>query len=251
MKRTLALAFLPLIAIAAAAPVQSYKVVHTYPHDRAAFTQGLVFYQGFLYEGTGQEGQSSIRKVELTTGKVVQNRALPPDFFGEGIAILDGKIYEITWQNKLAMVYDLKTFELLNRFTYDTEGWGLTTDGKSLLMSDGTSKLYFRDPATFAVTRKVDVLDAGRPIDQLNELEWVNGEIYANVWKTDRIVRVSPRDGHVLGWIDLHGLLTPQERGDHTDVLNGIAYDAAGKRLFVTGKWWPKLFEIQLAAPEH
>ncbi|SRR5579871_300258 len=247
MKRALASALLLVVAIAAA-PVQSYKVIHAYPHDRKAFTQGLVYYEGFLYEGTGELGRSSIRKVELETGKVVQNRSLPPDFFGEGIAILGGKLYELTWQNKLAMVYDLKTFDVLNRFTYDTEGWGLTTDGKSLIMSDGTSTLYFRDPATFAVTRKIEVRDGASRVDQLNELEWVNGEIYSNVWKTDRMVRISPRDGRVIGWIDLSGLLTPQEQAGHIDVLNGIAYDAAGKRLFVTGKWWPKLFEIQLTA---
>jgi glutamine cyclotransferase len=245
MKRILSLVVLVLAAIAAA-PVQSYNVVHTYPHDRNAFTQGLVFYQGFLYEGTGLEGHSNIRKVELETGKVLQERALPPDFFGEGIVILNGKLYEITWQNKLAMVYDLTTFNLLQRFTYDTEGWGLTTDGKRLIMSDGTSTLRFRSPETFAETGKVQVADSGRPVEQLNELEWVNGEIYANVWNTKRIVRISPKDGHVLGWIDLSGLLKPEDRQDDTDVLNGIAYDATGKRLFVTGKKWPKLFEIVL-----
>jgi glutamine cyclotransferase len=235
---------LVLCAIAAA-PVQSYKVVHTYQHDRGAFTQGLAFYQGFLYEGTGEEGHSNIRKVELETGKVLQNRALPPDFFGEGIAILNGKLYELTWQNKLAMVYDLKTFNLLQRFTYDTEGWGMTTDGKRLIMSDGTSTLRFRNPDTFAETGKLEVSEAGRPVDQLNELEWVDGEIYANVWKTTRIVRISAKDGHVLGWIDLNGLLKPEDIVPReTDVLNGIAYDPATKRLFVTGKKWPKLFEI-------
>jgi glutamine cyclotransferase len=242
MKRILALFVLVLCALAAA-PVQSYKVVHTYPHDRTAFTQGLVYYQGFLYEGTGQEGHSSIRKVELETGKVVQNRAVPPDFFGEGIVILNGKLYEVTWLNKLAMVYDLKSFELLKRFTYDTEGWGLTTDGKRIIMSDGTATLRFRDPETFAETGKLNVTDGGVPVDQLNELEWVNGEIYSNVWKTTRIARISPTNGHVLGWIDLSGILKQEDR-EGTDVLNGIAYDAAGKRLFVTGKWWPKLFEI-------
>jgi glutaminyl-peptide cyclotransferase len=229
----------------AVAPVQSYTIVHSYPHDRHAFTQGLVFYQGFLYEGTGELGHSTIRKVNLETGQVLQDHALPADFFGEGIAIVGGKLYELTWQNKLAMVYDLKTFQLLQRFTYDTEGWGLTTDGKRLIMSDGTSTLFLRDPETFAQTGKLQVTDQGQAVDQLNELEWISGEIYANVWKTDRIVRISPKDGHVLGWIDLKGLLKPEDR-QGIDVLNGIAYDAATKRLFVTGKWWPKLFEIAL-----
>jgi glutamine cyclotransferase len=241
--KPMALLLLVVLGAMAVAPVQSYKVVHTYPHDRGAFTQGLVFYQGFLYEGTGLEGHSGIRKVDLVTGKVLQDRPLPPDFFGEGIAILNGKLYELTWQNKLAMVYDLKSFDLLQRFTYDTEGWGLTTDGKRLIMSDGTSTLRLRNPETFAETGKLKVSDGGRPVDQLNELEWVDGEIYANVWKSKRIVRISPKDGHVLGWIDLSGLLKPEE-SEGTDVMNGIAYDAAGKRLFVTGKQWPKLFEI-------
>jgi glutaminyl-peptide cyclotransferase len=243
MKRTLVLLLAIGLSAMATAPVRSYTVVHAYPHDRHAFTQGLVFYQGFLYEGTGEEGHSGIRKVDLETGKILQDRALPADFFGEGIAILNGKLYELTWQNKLAMVYDLRSFELLQRYTYDTEGWGLTTDGKRLIMSDGTSTLRMRNPETFAETGKLEVSDGGQPVSQLNELEWVDGEIYANVWKTQRIVRISPKDGRVLGWIDLTGLLPPAERVG-IDVLNGIAYDAAGKRLFVTGKWWPKLFEI-------
>ncbi len=243
MKRTPLLLLALVWGAIAAAPVQSYKLVHAYPHDRHAFTQGLVFYQGFLYEGTGEEGHSGIRKVELETGKVLQDRPLPPDFFGEGIAILNGKLYELTWQNKLAMVYDLKSFDLLQRFTYDTEGWGLTTDGKRLIMSDGTSTLRLRNPDTFSETGKLQVTDGGQPVSQLNELEWVDGEIYANVWKTQRVVRISPKDGRVLGWIDLSGLLQPADR-EGVDVLNGIAYDAASKRLFVTGKWWPKLFEI-------
>jgi glutamine cyclotransferase len=229
---------------------QSYKIVHTYPHDRGAFTQGLLFHDGFLYEGTGMEGHSGLRKVKLETGDVVQEKTLPPPYFGEGIVIFGNKLYEITWQSKICFVYDLQTFKSITSYVYNTEGWGLTTDGKRLIMSDGTETIYFRDPETFKETGKIEVRDHGKPIEQLNELEWVEGEIYANVWKTERVVRISPKDGHVIGWIDLTGLrkLAAAEGEGDMDVLNGIAYDAATKRLFVTGKRWPKLFEIKLEA---
>jgi glutamine cyclotransferase len=238
--------FLPLL-LALLPTTQSYKVVHTYPHDRNAFTEGLLYHQGFLYESTGLEGHSAIRKVKLETGEVVQERTLP-DLFGEGIVILGGKLYELTWKSKLGFIYDLTTFKLLSRFTYESEGWALTTDGKRLIMSDGTYILRFRDPVTFAETGQLEVRDRGSRVENLNELEYVEGEIYANVWGTEKLVRISPKDGHVLGWIDLSGLLTPADRRPNTDVLNGIAYDATKKRLFVTGKYWPKLFEIKIVS---
>ncbi len=226
--------------------VLSYHIVHTYPHDTRAFTEGLVYHQGFLYESTGTEGHSFIRKVKIETGEVLQEKTIAADLFGEGIAILNGKIYQLTWKTKLGFVYDFATFKQIGRFTYDTEGWALTTVGNRLLMSDGSSTLRWRAPDTFAETGKLEVKDNGKPVQNLNELEYVDGEIYANVWQTEKIVRISPKDGHVIGWVDLSGLLKPEDRQGRVDVLNGIAYDPKGKRLFVTGKWWPKLFEIKL-----
>jgi glutaminyl-peptide cyclotransferase len=220
-----------------------YTIVHTYPHDREAFTQGLLYHDGFLYEATGLEGKSSLRKVELTTGKVLQRVDLPSAYFGEGLALWKDKLIQLTWKSKIGFVYDRATFRQVRTFNYSREGWGITQDGKRLIMSDGTSTLYFWDPETFKEIGHLDVVDKGKPVPQLNELEYVRGEIYANVWMTDRIARISPATGHVLGWIDLPGLLTPAERAE-TDVLNGIAYDAKQNRLFVTGKKWPKLFEI-------
>lgn len=225
-------------------PPDSIQVVHTYPHDRQAFTEGLLYYNGFLYEGTGLEGHSVIRKVKLETGEILQERAIPPNLFGEGIAILNGKLYEMTYQTKLGMIYDLETFQLLSRFTYEQEGWGMTTDGHRLLMSDGSDVLRWREPDTFAESGKISVTDHGHPVQELNELEWVEGEIYANVWKKDVVARISPKDGHVIAWISIAGL--KDRSWDRADVANGIAYDAVGKRLFVTGKWWPKLFEIRV-----
>jgi glutamine cyclotransferase len=223
-----------------------YKVVHTYPHDPSAFTQGLVFYDGYLYEGTGMVGHSSVRKVELSSGKVVQKIDLPAPYFGEGIVLWKDKLIELTWQSKIGFVYDRATFKQLRTFTYNREGWGITQDGKRLIMSDGSATLYFWDPETLREIGHLDVVDKGAPVQNLNELEFINGEIYANVWQTDRIARISPATGHVIGWIDLTGLLTAAERRG-TDVLNGIAYDGKLGRLFVTGKRWPKLFEIQVA----
>ena len=229
-------------------PTYRYTIAATYPHDPNAFTQGLQYLDGFLYEGTGLNGRSSIRKVELTTGKLLQRRDVPSEYFGEGITIWKSMLVQLTWQSGMAFVYDRNTFAPLRTFKYRGEGWGLTHDGTNLVMSDGTSELRFLDPDTFAERRRVRVTAAGKPVVALNELELVKGEIFANVWQTDRIARIDPKTGTVTGWIDLSRLLTDRERAA-TDVLNGLAYDAARDRLFVTGKLWPKLFEIRLTAP--
>jgi len=229
------------------APTYTYKVVRAFPHDRAAFTQGLVFADGVLYEGTGLYGRSSLRKVDLETGAVLQMHPLDSRYFGEGVTLLDGRLIQLTWQAQVGFVYERESFSLRDQFTYPTEGWGLTHDGERLIMSDGTSVLYFLDARTFAEIAQLQVRDSrDRPVERLNELEYVDGEIYANIWQTDLIARISPRDGRVAGWIDLTGLLETGDRTPPVDVLNGIAYDAAGKRLFVTGKLWPKLFQIEL-----
>jgi len=204
-----------------------------------------VFSDGYLYEGTGLVGESSVRKVELNSGKVLQKIDVPAPYFGEGIVLWKDKIIELTWQTKLGFVYDRATFTQLRTFTYNREGWGITHDGKRLIMSDGSATLYFWDPETFQEIGHLDVNDKGTPVQNLNELEFIKGEIYANVWQTERIARISPATGHVIGWIDLTGLLSAAERRG-TDVLNGIAYDVKQGRLFVTGKKWPKLFEIRL-----
>ena len=230
----------------AGVPEYGYEIVHTYHHDPLAFTQGLLYYNGFLYEGTGLENQSSIRKVKLETGEVLQKRDLSGEYFGEGIIVWKDRLLELTWKAEKGFIYDLASFEPRGQFPYPGEGWGLTSDGKRIIMSDGSAQLRFWDPETLRETGRITVTDGGRPIDQLNELEWVEGEIYANIWQTDRIARIDPRNGHVTGWINLRGLLLPQDYNDLTDVLNGIAYDAATHRLFVTGKRWPKLFEIRL-----
>ena len=226
-------------------PVLGYSVVRTFPHDRDAFTQGLVFLDGFLYEGTGLNGRSSIRKVKLETGEVVQRRDVPAQYFGEGIAIWESELFELTWQSGVAFVYDRATFAPRRSVRYQGEGWGLTHDGTSLVMSDGSDSLRFLDPATFGERRRVNVTAAGVPLRALNELEYVKGEIFANIWQTDYIARIDPKTGRVTGWVDLRGLLSARDRVS-TDVLNGIAYDAAGDRLFITGKLWPRLFEIKL-----
>lgn len=232
-----------------AIPVYTYNIVNTYPHDRSAFTQGLVFEDGFLYEGTGLYRQSTLRRVELETGDVLQIRELPAEFFGEGITIYGDKIIQLTWQSNVGFVYDKNSFELLQQFNYSTEGWGITHDETCLIMSDGTSTLHFLDPQTFEEIGQLAVFDDNGPVTRLNELEYVQGEIYANVWQTDRIARISPATGRVVGWIDLEGILTAEDRSEPVDVLNGIAYDADTDRLFVTGKLWPKLFEIDLISP--
>lgn len=225
--------------------VAGYQLVRSYPHDPQAFTQGLVFVEGVLYESTGLNGRSGIRKVKLETGEVLQVQPLESRFFGEGIAVVGDRIIQLTWQSGVGFVYDRASFQRQRTFTYAGEGWGLTYDGRRLIMSDGTATLRFLDPQTLKETGRVEVRDAGRPVPQLNELEVVKGEILANVWQTERIVRISPKTGEVLGWIDMRGLLTPSE-ASRVDVMNGIAYDAKNDRLFVTGKYWPKLFEIRL-----
>ena len=222
-----------------------FRVIAAYPHDPKAYTQGLVIERGRLYEGTGRYGASSIRRVDLTSGRVEKIQTLGSEYFGEGIAILGGKLYELTWKNQLAFVYDLDTFSVVQTLHYDGEGWGLTHDGEHLILSDGTATLRFIDPATFKTVREVTVHDGDQPVAKLNELEYVEGEIWSNVWYDDRIARISPADGRVLGWIDLAEIYPHGSRGSD-DVLNGIAYDAAKRRLFVTGKNWPQLFEIDV-----
>jgi glutamine cyclotransferase len=227
-------------------PQYRYQVVHVYPHDRTAFTQGLEFRAGSLYEGTGLEGRSTLRKVRLETGEVLQQINLAPEFFGEGITVVNQQIIQLTWRSQIGFVYDQSSFRRLRSFNYPGEGWGLTNDGAQIYMSDGTAQIRCWDAGSLLEKRRFTVRDAGRPVPLLNELEYVRGEIYANVWQSDRVVRFSPVDGKVLGWIDLTGLLSTADRAEQVDVLNGIAYDALGDRLFVTGKLWPKLFEIRV-----
>jgi glutaminyl-peptide cyclotransferase len=234
------------------APEYTFKVVHAFPHDSAAFTQGLAYRDGFLFEGTGLKGASSLRKVRLQTGEVVKRLALAPDLFGEGITLYKDEIIQLTWLSQIGFVYDANDFRLLRRFSYKGEGWGLATNGapnsNELFLSDGTSEIRVLDALTLNEKRRFTVRDGEKAIDQLNELEYVEGEIFANVWQSDRIARISPKTGKVLGWVDLTGLLNPMYRRDGGAVLNGIAYDAANKRLFVTGKLWPSVFEIRIIA---
>jgi len=249
MSRWIAVLFLVLAAIpcAAALPVYGYEVVHVFPHDRGAFTEGLFYRDGFLYESTGLEGRSSVRKVKLETGEVVQSTQLSPALFGEGIVDWGNELIGLTWRNHVGFVADFTSFALLRQFSYEGEGWALTHNDAEIFMSDGTAALRVLDPATLAEKRRISVTAEGQPVDQLNELEWVKGEIFANIWQSDRIARIDPKTGHVTGWIDLTGLLASQGAiTGHPDVLNGIAYDAARQRLFVTGKLWPWLFEIRL-----
>jgi len=230
--------------------VYGYKIVNTYPHDRKAYTQGLVFDDGLLYEGTGLYKHSTLRTVELETGKILQIHKLTDQFFGEGMTIYGNKIIQLTWRAKVGFVYDKDTFELLQRFNYPTEGWGITHDGKRLIMSDGTSTLYFLNPETFGRIGQIEVTGEEGTVIGLNELEYIKGQIYANVYRSDRIAIIAPDTGRVTGWIELAGLLSQKERGGKVKVPNGIAYDARNDRLFVTGKLWSKLFEIELIKPE-
>ena len=225
-----------------------YKVVNSFPHDRHAYTQGLVYDEGYFYEGTGQQGQSTLRKVEAATGKVVSQVNLEGSLFGEGVALLDDRIYQLTWTTKVGFVYDKKTLTQLNKIYYQTQGWGLTTMDNKLVMSDGTNVIRFLD-ADFNVLSSVEVWDDKGIVDSLNELEMIDGELWANIWQTDHIARIDPMSGKVLGYVELANILPREDRSQETDVLNGIAWDAANKRLFVTGKYWPRLFEITVTAP--
>ena len=231
---------------AAEVPEYAYQVVNVMPHDPAAFTQGLVYLDGDLLESTGLNGESSLRRVELKTGVVKKRVAVPANYFAEGLAVLGDHAFQLTWQNHKGFVYNLATFQLEKEFSYVGEGWGLTTDGHSLLLSDGTDEIRFLDPATFEVQRTIRVFLVDHPITKLNELEYIKGEIFANVWGANYVVRIDPATGRVTGLIDFTGLLPPEDHSATTEVLNGIAYDAAGDRLFITGKRWPKLFEVRL-----
>jgi len=240
----LALAARPALA---AIPVYGFEVVHAYPHDPSAFTEGLFYLHGDLYESTGLNGRSEIRKEDLATGRVLMRRELPDGFFGEGIVNWRERLIELTWRNQVGFIYSLQGFRPLGRFAYPGEGWALTQDGRRIIMSDGTPTLRFLDPRTLRETGRVTVTADGEPVANINELEWVKGEVLANIWMTNRIARIDASSGKVVGWIDLSGIIPPAEVGsDQDNVLNGIAYDAAHDRLFVTGKRWPKLFEIKL-----
>lgn len=230
----------------ASIPVYTYEVVNSWPHDPKAFTQGLAYHDGYIYESTGHHGTSSLRKVELKTGKVKKKHNVPEQYFAEGMTIFHDRVFQLTWQSRVCFFYDLKSFELLGEFHHGGEGWGLTDDDKHLIMSDGTNQLRFIDPNTFLPLRTISVLDANQPLRELNELEYVKGEIYANIWHSEKIVRIDPATGRILGWIDLTGLRPPEVEDNTDNVLNGIAYDEKEDRLFVTGKRWPKLFEIRL-----
>jgi glutaminyl-peptide cyclotransferase len=231
----------------AAVPRYGYEIVHTYPHDPSAFTEGLFYLNGFLYESTGLEEQSTIRKVRLDTGEVLQRLDIPAQYFGEGIVNWQGQIVSLTWKSELGFVFDLATFRQQRQFHYKGEGWALTRNSSEIIMSDGTPELRFLDPKSLRETHRIEVTLEGKPIANVNELEWVKGEIFANVWQTDFVLRIDPANGRVIGVVNLAGLLKPQDIvPGQTDVLNGIAYDAKADRLFVTGKNWPKLFEIRL-----
>jgi glutaminyl-peptide cyclotransferase len=228
-------------------PVQlyTYKIINVYPHDAGAFTQGLVFDNGNLYEGTGLYKESSLRRVDLETGRILQSHQLPVEFWGEGITVFKDTLIQLTWQTHIGFVYDKNSFEILRQFSYPNEGWGLTSDGDRLIMSDGSSRLFFRDPLTLEPIGSIEVTDNGSPVQNINELEYINGRIYANVWPSDRIAIIEPQNGRLSGWLDLTGLLQTQGSATRADVLNGIAFDSLTGRLFITGKWWPHLFEIQ------
>lgn len=230
-------------------PIYGYRIINTYPHDPYAFTQGLIYDKGVLYESTGLWGRSSLRKVDLKTGNVLQIHRLDKRYFGEGIALWQDKMIQLTWRSQMGFVYQRQTFEKLKHFAYATEGWGITHDGEKLIMSDGTDTLSFLNPETFEKIGQIQVRDQNKPVVRLNELEYVNGEIFANVLMNHQIARISPKTGQVLGWINLTGLVDEIKLAGYSRkraVLNGIAYDETGKRLFVTGKLWPRLFEIQL-----
>jgi glutamine cyclotransferase len=234
-------------AAKSAATLYTYAIVNTYPHDTNAFTEGLVYSDGFLYEGTGLNSESSLRRVDLTTGNILQETTLPSQYFGEGITIVNSTIIQLTWQSKIGFVYNKTTFALLRNFTYPTEGWGITFDGEHLIMSDGTDNLYFLDPTTFQRTGQIQVHDGNTSLVNINELEYINGDVYANIWLTNKIAIINPVTGQVKAWIDLTGLPAAVASNSNPDaVLNGIAYDQQNNRLFVTGKDWPNLYQIKL-----
>ena len=246
------LACAPAVSIEAQrkpAPVQSYKVVATFPHDTSSFTQGLVFAaDGQMYESTGLQGESSLRRVDIATGRTLQRIDVPGQYFAEGLAMVGDELLQLTWQHKIGFVYDRHTFKQKRTFTYNTEGWGIAYDAVGgLVMSDGSDTLTFLDAKTFAATKTLKVMDAGRPVANLNELEWIEGEIWANVWMTDRIARISPRTGTVNAWIDLSTLYPRSQRVPPADELNGIAYDKAARRIYITGKKWPRLYQISVS----
>jgi glutaminyl-peptide cyclotransferase len=238
-------------ASANALPEYTFVLVRVFPHDTAAYTQGFAYRDGYLYEGTGRNGRSSLRKVRLETGEVIQQVDLEPEFFGEGITLVKDKVLQLTWKSGVGFVYDLNSFHLLRKFSYPGEGWGLATNGREIFMSDGTSEIRVLDTETLQEKRRLKVREGLTPVDQLNELEFVEGQIFANVWHSNRIARISPQTGDVVGWIDLTGILSPVYRLDSEAVLNGIAYDPTQKRLFVTGKLWPNVYEIRLAPKQH
>lgn len=230
----------------------SYEVVKEYPHDTGAFTQGLVYHDGMLLEGTGKYQQSTLRKVDLETGKVVKSIDLPPKIFGEGITLWGDKVVQLSWKNRLIFIWDVNSFELVGRHRFPGEAWGLTHNGEDLIVSNGSEFLLFMDPQTMRIKRRVKVRDEGRPVEKLNELEFINGEVWANIWYDERIARIDPATGRVVAWVNLKGLLPIEQRKNRQEsVLNGIAYDADKNRLFVTGKEWPKLFEIRLVEQEE
>jgi glutaminyl-peptide cyclotransferase len=239
-------ALLCLAAGNMARAADGYRVIHAYPHDSQAFTQGLVYVDGHLYESTGLNGQSTLREDDLETGRVIKEASVPSQYFAEGLTNWGNTLIQLTWKAHVAFVYDRTSFRLLRTFWYPWEGWGLTQDGKHLILSDGSETIHFLNPETFAEVRSIRVTDHGEPVKEINELEYIRGEIYANVWMTDKIARISPETGKVLGWIDLTGILPEIELRSPDAVLNGIAYDSARHRLFVTGKLWPRVFEIEV-----
>lgn len=227
-------------------PVSNITIVNIFPHDPESFTEGLVYHKGFLYESTGLSGKSSLKKIDIRSGKIMKETRLSDAYFGEGIAIIDNKIYQLTWQNQTAIIYDLSSFKVTGKYSYQGEGWGLATDGKILFMSDGSSVISCIDPASFTLTRKIKVYNGNIPVNNLNELEYVKGEIWANIFMEDLIARISPQTGRILGWVDLSRLRSMLPEPEKRDVLNGIAYNPDGDRIYVTGKYWQKLFEIKL-----
>lgn len=231
-------------------PTYTVKIVKDFPHDPEAFTEGLIFANGFLYESTGLNGRSSLRKVELETGRIVQKYSMPNRFFGEGLTFRQGELIQLTWRSNTGFVYNPATFTLQRQFTYNSEGWGLTHDGNNLIMSSGGNKLTYLNPETFSQEKVLPVTSRGKPVQLLNELEYIKGEIFANIWLKDTVVRISPKTGEVTGWIEMSSLRKALPPGSNAEVLNGIAYDAEGDRIFVTGKFWPKIFQIEIVKSE-